>query len=110
MGRSTSSPERSGRLYFNESYDDNPAAAPIALRAISAAFTRRTALLQAANRTLRDIDRALNGEGSGPNATPPPAEQHGIEPEEELEPQPKGQRRKLGQLAMVEEPVEEKIA
>jgi len=63
-------PENSGRLYYNEEYEDNPAAGPAAMRARSEAYTRRAKLLRDADDVVRDIDRALDG------ASPEPEPHH----------------------------------
>lgn len=105
MGRQhASSPERnSGRLYYGESYEDSPAPLPLATRGLSAAFTRRRAVLvRTANETIRDINHALGDNNASTSPAPPESAPRRPTPEleEDFTIAKPAQRRRLGSHAV----------
>jgi hypothetical protein len=99
VGNRATSPERSGRLYFNEGFEDNPASAPIAMRAVSAAFMRRAELTRSTDDLVSRINEELGERHSGSAA--PPNGLRRPEQSEELQPDTHvPRRRKLGGTAL----------
>lgn len=99
MGNHAASPERSGRLYHNESYGDNPAATPLAMRAVSSAFMRRAELTRTTDELVDRINNELDERRSG-SAAPPDGLRRPERREESQPETPIPRRRKLGGSAL----------
>lgn len=98
MEHHTHSPEKSGRLYFNESFEDTPASGPASLRVVRPLYLRQAALMDATDTLLLRIDNALDAAREG-SATPPEELPPAQEREEES-PWPELPRRQLGRSAL----------
>jgi hypothetical protein len=104
VGNHTYGPERSGRLYSNEAYADNAAAAPLALRAVRGSVVRRAKLRNAVDTTLDNINKVLDEEGKGPHRIPTPPADAPRPHEAELEvedPAATNPKQRLGSVAIL---------
>lgn len=97
MGHRTSSPEqRSGHLYFVDNLGDEPAIAPLAVRALRIASLRRARIRTTTDTLMGRIDHTLRRQAnaSPPDEAPPP------KPAEEITDEPPNPRRTLGRAAL----------